>query len=83
MLMPPPAAICSVPEVRGSLFRLKLSEYEVVALPEWARRTQSPELRLAVKNVWTLVVASAVVHSSPQLVCPSLNVACWISLELG
>jgi hypothetical protein len=49
--MPAPAAICTVPDVRGSLFRLKPSEYEVVALPEWVRRTQSTELSLAVKNV--------------------------------
>jgi hypothetical protein len=81
---PPPAAICRVPEVRGSLFRLKLSEYEVAALPEWVTRTQSPELSLAMKNVWALVVESAVVHSSPQLVCPPpLNLACWISLDPG
>jgi hypothetical protein len=84
LVTPALEAIPRVPFVVESFFRLNLSEYEVVAVPELANRVQSPELSLAVKNAWTLLEPSEVCHSTPQVADPfDANLPAWLSWEPG
>lgn len=83
-MTPALVAIRRVPIVLESLFRLKLSEYEVVAVPELASSAQSSELSLPAKNCWTLLAPSALCHSTPHVVDPfEVKLPAWFSREPG